>query len=453
MTRRIATAILLTVWVMLIAGGLIAYFTTRSILLTALDASLTSRALSLVAQTRPPTTEPSLVYLGGDRYVVKNQIAQTLARPAIPNPQLQPQLLSAHFSDADGKRLRTVLVRYFVVPLNGGSPQALTIPYADSAEEFHSLLRRLAWTLVGFGAVAGIFAAGVAVRVSRAALKPLSRTAQQISAIDEQKLGDRIDVAALPPELHPMAERLNDMLARLEQAFALRTRFLADASHELRTPVAALTTTLDVALNRPRDADTYRRTLESCRADAAQLRRLVERLMEQVRSQNLSHDEPPQDIDVARLVQECADNVAPLAAVKGIELIRQMPERLPYRAFPGRLRSVVMNLLSNAVEYNRPAGRVEVRLEANNGDGLQLSVSNTGDGIAPEHLPHLFEPFYRVDKARGHDAGHLGLGLSLVQAHVRAMDGLCRVESEPGVGTTFYLHLPASKSQGGIVEN
>src|SRR5437763_483514 len=122
MTRRIATAILLTVWAMLVGGGLIAYFTTRSILLSALDASLTSRALSLVAQTRPPTTEPSLVYLGGDRYVVKNQIAQTLARPSIPNPQLQPQLLSAHFSSADGKRLRTVLVRYFVVPLNGGVP-------------------------------------------------------------------------------------------------------------------------------------------------------------------------------------------------------------------------------------------------------------------------------------------------------------------------------------------
>src|SRR2546421_2253430 len=130
-----------------------------------------------------------------------------------------------------------------------------------------------------------------------------------MGAIDEQRLDRRIDIGSLPPELHPMANRLNEMLGRLEHAFALRNQFLADASHELRTPVAALTTALDVALNRPRDAEVYRRTLETCRGDALQLRRLVERLMEQVRSENFSHDEPAQDVDVAQLLRECADNV------------------------------------------------------------------------------------------------------------------------------------------------
>jgi signal transduction histidine kinase len=208
--------------------------------------------------------------------------------------------------------------------------------------------------------------------------------------------------------------------------------------------VAALTTALDVALNRPRDAEAYRRTLETCRGDALQLRRLVERLMEQVRIENLSHDEPPQDVDVAQILRECADNVAPLAEVRGVELVRRVPERLPYRVFPGRLRSVVMNLLSNAVEYNRPAGKVELSCTSENGDGLKLKVADTGPGIGAAHVPHLFEPFYRVDGARESDAGHLGLGLSLVQAHVQAMSGTCRVESEPGVGTTFYVDIPES---------
>jgi signal transduction histidine kinase len=446
MTRRIATAILLTVWAMLIAGGLLAYFVTRSILLADLDASLTvravSRAVSLTAQTRTPTTEPSVVYLGGDRYVVKNQLDQTVARPPSIDRRYFPELLSAHFSQVDGKRSRTVLVKYYVVPLAGGQAQALTIPYSDSAEQFDSLLRRLEWALIVFGVLAGLATAAVAVRVSRTALSPLNRTAEQIGTIDERRLDRRIDVAALPIELHPMAQRLNEMLARIQQAFELQSRFLADASHELRTPVAALTTTLDVALNRERDADAYRRTLETCRNDALQLRRLVERLMEQVRSQNLSHDEPAKEIDVAQLLRECADNVAPLAEVRGIKLVRQVPERLPYRVAPTRLRSVVMNLLSNAVEYNQPSGTVELTCAALNGDGLKLKVADTGRGIPAEHLPHLFEPFYRVDEARESQAGHLGLGLSLVQAHVQAMSGQCRVESHPGVGTTFFVDLP-----------
>src|SRR5206468_2225210 len=145
---------------------------------------------------------------------------------------------------------------------------------------FESLLNRLAWSLAGFGLGAGVVAAGIAVRVSKSALRPLSKTAEQIGTIDEARLDRRIDAIALPPELRPMAERLNEMLGRLETAFELRNRFLADASHELRTPVAALVTALDVTLRQPRTAEAYLRVLESCRGDAQQLRRLVERLME-----------------------------------------------------------------------------------------------------------------------------------------------------------------------------
>src|SRR6478672_11278889 len=103
-----------------------------------------------------------------------------------------------------------------------------------------------------------------------------------------------------------------------------------------------------------------------------------------------------------------------------------------------------MNLLANAVEYNRPGGQVELTavLEA---DTLRLSVRDTGPGIAAEHVPHLFEPFYRADKARSGEAGHLGLGLSLVQSHVQALGGVIRIQSTPGVGTTFLVDLPMAK--------
>jgi signal transduction histidine kinase len=167
--------------------------------------------------------------------------------------------------------------------------------------------------------------------------------------------------------------------------------------------------------------------------------------MEQVRSQSLSHDEPPEPIDVAALLTSCADIVAPLADQRGVSLVRRFTAPMLLTVTPGRLRSVVMNLLSNAIEYNRPNGTVELACSPN-GSGLNLTVRDTGIGVSPEHLPHLFEPFYRVDKSRGRDAGHLGLGLSLVQAHVAAMAGTCDAESAIGVGTTFCVHLPQFQS-------
>ena len=339
--------------------------------------------------------------------------------------------------------IRTLSIRTFVgAALNKSAPpRTVTVSYSGHADAFDAMLNRLAGTLAAFGALAGLVTAAVAVRVSTLALRPLEKTAEQVRAIDERNLDQRLEIKSLPPELLPIAARINEMLARLQAAFLLRNQFLADASHELRTPVAALLTTMEVALLHPRGPEAYRRTLESCALDAGNLRRLVERLMEQVRSQSLIHDEPAIPIDAAALLDQCADNVSPLAAVKGVRIVRSFASPMPCVLRPGRVRSIVMNLLSNAIEYNRPDGTIELRGTCN-GDGLKLEVRDTGIGIVAEHLPHLFEPFYRADEARRHDAGHLGLGLSLVQSHVRAMSGSCTAQSEPGVGTTFFVHLP-----------
>ena len=442
MTRRIAIAILFTVWTMLIVGGLIAYFTTRSILLANLDDTLANSALTHASQERDATAEPPLHILRGDRYVTQNDLKQTVARPSTYPAGLEPRVIFARFSGSPEQRLRTVTVKYFAVSIGSESaPRSLTTTISRSAMEFDALMNRLSLTLTVFGMVAGLLAAGVAVRVSQSALRPLATTAQQVGTIDEQHLDRRIDATRLPPELIPMADRLNEMLSRLQDAFALRNRFLADASHELRTPVASLVTTLDVALARPREADAYRRTLETCRGDARQLRHLVEQLMEQVRSQSPSHPEPPQTIDISALLRECADNVAPLADVKQVAIVHRFADELSHAVPPGGFRSIVINLLGNAIEYNRPRGTVEISCSCN-GHGLELSVRDTGIGIAPEHLPHVFEPFYRADKARRHEAGHLGLGLSLVYSHVKTMSGTCEVESQPGEGTTFRVLLP-----------
>jgi signal transduction histidine kinase len=205
--------------------------------------------------------------------------------------------------------------------------------------------------------------------------------------------------------------------------------------------VAALVTTAEVALRRPRTAESYRETLETCLADARLLRQLVERLMEQCRADTLSHDETPEEIQLAPLLDLCADQAAALARDREVTVTRDVPPDFRFKTQPGRLRSVVINLLSNAVEYNRPGGRVEL-WAAPNGKVLRLSVKDTGRGVAAEHLPHLFEPFYRADRARSGESGHLGLGLALVQSHVQALGGSIRVESVVGEGTTFQVELP-----------
>lgn len=458
MTRRLAIAILLTVWAMLIAGGVVAYAVTRAILLDYFDESLFAYATSVPGLVHAPGQTPALTALGGDRFVVVDGLGRTLARPdPAAASGTEPQLDHAEFTHAEGQRVRTVTVRAWTIGTNPGDPpRPVTVVYTRSATAFDARMNRLAAWFAGFAGVAGLLTAGVAMRVSRTALRPLADTAQQIASIDERQLDRRLDPTALPPELLPMAERLNEMLARLQSAFAARQRFLADASHELRTPVAALVIGLEVCLRHPRDADAYRRTLQTSLGDARQLRQLVERLMEQVRSENLSHDEPAQEIDVSALLNHCADAIAPLLQARQLTLNRSIAPNVRAITAPGRLRSVAMNLLGNAIHYNRRDGTIDVSCSARDGE-LRIAVADTGVGIAPEHLPHLFDPFYRADHSRTDDhierravadetgeRHHLGLGLSLVRAHVQAMNGSIGVESRVAEGSVFTVTLPVS---------
>src|SRR6185503_1212897 len=137
--------------------------------------------------------------------------------------------------------------------------------------------------------------------------------------------------------------------------------------------------------------------------------------------------------------------VMPLAREKDVTISEDMPEQLQFITQRDRLRSVLMNLLSNAIEYNKTGGNVRVRAYRENGS-LQLTIQDTGQGISAEQLPHVFEPFYRGgDDVRGDDPSHLGLGLFLVRSHVEALSGQCHIESRPGSGTILQISLPEPK--------
>ena len=446
MTTRITLAILLTTWAILIVGQAAAFLTARANLLALLDDTIVTRAARVAeisagssgGDERAPVNVPV-----GDRFEVRNDRGAVVeAGTGASHPPVKTILAASFETDANGTRFRTVTVRVNVN--RGGRAAPYVVTYRREARLFDTLLSQLALMLLLISLSCGLATAWLALKMSRAALRPLHRTADEIAEIDEQNLGRRIDANAMPAELVPMTRRLNEMLERLQNVFQQRKQFLADAAHELRTPTAALLTTLEVALRRPRDQAALVETMQSGLQDARRLRKLVEQLMEHARSEHLRGPESMQEADVPAMLRECVQIVTPLAREKDIAIAEELPAELPFVTQRERMRSIVLNLLSNAIEYNRVGGTVRLAAERENGT-LRLTVADTGHGIAPEQLPQVFEPFYRGGNGRGDDPEHLGLGLFLVRSHVDALHGKCEVVSRVGEGTTMKITRPEPK--------
>ena len=443
MTTRITLAILLTTWVILIVGETAAFLTARQSLLALLDDTIISRATRLADVAAGPD-KPARVPQG-DRFEVRDEHGNLIAASESDQPpRLRPSLTRSEFvTTPDGKRMRTIALRVLVE--RGGATVPVTVTYSRPAEKFDWLLSHLAGMLLLISLACGLTTAWLALKMSRAALRPLRETAEVIAQIDEKNLSRRIDTKAMPLEMTAMSERLNEMLARLESVFRQRKQFLADAAHELRTPTAALLTSLEVSLRRPRDQASLMETLHSGLADARRLRKLVEQLMEHARSEHVRGEHAMQPTDLPTLVRECVDIVTPLAREKEVEIVEQSPDELEFLTQRDRVRSVLLNLLSNAIEYNRTGGTIRVSCRGGEGGGVELTVSDTGRGIDAEQIPHVFEPFYRGGTGRGDDPAHLGLGLFLVRSHVDALGGRCDITSKLGEGTSLHITLPEPK--------
>ena len=449
MTTRITLAILLTTWVVLLIGEAAAFFTARQALLALLDDTIITRASRLVETTVGPSSPDLPAHIPrGDVYEIRNELGAVVAASEADQPaRLTPSLIRREFAiTPEGKRVRTIGLRMLIE--REGNLVPVTITYSRPTERFDLLLWHLAAVLILISLACGLATAWLALKLSRAALRPLRATAEVIAEIDEKNLSRRINLDQMPVELAPMTQRLNEMLGRLESGFAQRKQFLADAAHELRTPTAALLTTLEVSLRRPRDQAALIEALKSGLADARRLRKLVEQLMEHARSEHVRPKQAMQLSDVPGLVRECVEIVSPLAGEKQIALSHELPEEFEFVTQRDRVRSILLNLLSNAIEYNRPGGSVRVRAARENGT-LALAVSDTGPGIDPAQLEHVFEPFYRggTGGSRGDDPAHLGLGLFLVRSHVDALGGRCDIQSRVGEGTTIAITLPEPEAR------
>ena len=293
------------------------------------------------------------------------------------------------------------------------------------------------WAVVGGAALLtgllGWFAA-------RRGLAPLSRMRDAAAAITADRLHERLEAASIPPELAEVAETLNDMLARLEASFRRLSDFSSDLAHELRTPVSNLLTQTQVTLSKARTADEYREVLASNAEEFERLSRMIADMLFLAKSDNHLIVPHRECVDLADEVRGLFEFYEALADEKGLHLGCSgngtvSGDRL-------MLRRAISNLLSNAVRHTPHGGCIEVRLRDANPALVTLTVENTGEDIPAEHLPRLFDRFYRVAPARQRTGEGAGLGLAITRSIARAHGGDALVRSSGGV-TTFELRLPA----------
>jgi heavy metal sensor kinase len=286
-----------------------------------------------------------------------------------------------------------------------------------------------------FAGIGGLFLAGRAF----GPIDRITRTAAAISAEDLQgRLPD--EVARTPGELGRLATTFNHMLDRLERAFRRQRQFTADASHELRAPLSVALGQVDVALQRPRTADEYQEVLHGLREDIIRLRGLVSALLELARADAHQTQLVSEPIDLGELVHQVAEAMAPLADERGVRLQTQPSPGVVIQGDQARLMQLLVNLVDNGLNYTPRGGSVCIgNQRGDEANTAVLFVSDTGRGIAPEHLPHVFERFYRADPARS--AGGAGLGLAISSWIAQMHGGRIEVESQPGDGSTFRVWL------------
>ena len=322
--------------------------------------------------------------------------------------------------------------------------QTYSVQVAAPLDEFYGAQRRFETVLVVSIPIFLLCAAAGGYWMSARALAPVDRITVLARTIGARNLSNRLDVPQTRDELQRLSETLNAMLDRLEQAFRQITQFTADASHELRTPISLMLTEAEITLSQPRSADEYREAFANVYAELQSTSELVEKLLILARADSGAETLRNGTVDFAEILREVCHKGRVLAEHKAISFQDQIPEQpLWISGEANSLRRLFLILIDNAVRYTPPGGSVEVTgvLSKDRRSALGI-VRDTGIGIASEDLPHIFKRFYRADKARSHESGGVGLGLSIGRWIAEAHGGTIEVESSPGNGSVFRVELP-----------
>jgi two-component system OmpR family sensor kinase len=460
------TALAITV---LAAAGLTIYAWARDALVTTFDRALMTVAQSEVASavdepdgrvhvhegegaTGPSRTPARAAYekvsrIRSEDGAIDVSTSNLAGGPAlVTDPALEARAHRGTASLVDARRGSEVYraVYYPFTDASGRRFVALVaIPKASLDRTLSSLMGVLAVCLV---AGAGT-AAWAANRLARRLTRPLEQIAESARTVGQDTLGARIPEGSPDTELRALTAILNDMLARLERAFAAERRFVADASHELRSPLSNIRGTIEVTLRRPRSGAEYRETLAIALAEVERLSRIVSTLLTLSRADAGQLGLSLRPCSLTTLAQHAARAHQARAAERGIHLTVDAPSEVGVRGDVDRLREVLDNLLDNALRHAPPGSDVLIQVRRD-GERGWLGVRDAGPGLSPEEQAHVFERFFRADRSRARHSGGLGLGLAIAHAIVHAHGGRLDVESTPGAGSLFSFAVPIVRPGG-----
>ncbi len=384
----------------------------------------------------------SLLILSPDGAVVwKGAAAQT--RPSLPEALrtkvLHGEIVYDTIEIANGPPVRRISVP---VLRNG------TLRYVLQAETSMRFMQHTLRQLLALLAVFAVLTLGMAWGGSRwladEALVPVETLSATAERISDTSLKTRVSLNAPYAEFQRLAHVFNAMLERLQNVFESQRRFIANAAHELKTPLTVIMGSLEVALRKARSAEEYREVLIGNLGQVERLIALTRSLLTMVQFMGVRPPLRRLPLELEPLVKDLIGELAVLADNRQVTLALDAHPTPPVQGDERWLRHILINLLDNAVRYTPPGGTVTVCIEEV-GNKVVIAVKDTGPGIAPEHLPHLFERFYRVESARDRESGGVGLGLAIAKEIAEAHGGTIRVESEVGKGTVFTVTLPAAR--------
>jgi heavy metal sensor kinase len=384
--------------------------------------------------------------LNGDPFQVVDQSGHWVYRPvSVQSLSLPPTLPLAQGNGSrfftlqnQGRRFR--ILSAAVRTTN----QSYGVQIVSNVTPVYAILSWVLWvSLAGIPFILIVAGAG-GYWLSARAMLPVLRITQAAKSIGERNLAERITVPPAQDELRELSETLNNMLQRLETAFRRITQFTADASHELRTPVAIIRTTAEFILQKERSVPEYQQLVGQILVESEDATEMIEQLLTLARADSQPSSEMFSETDLWMLGAEAVECTKPLADAK-----RQVLEILPANnglttvlARRSDVKRLILILLDNAIKYTPVAGNIEVRV-AHFSDQSFLEVRDTGIGIAEEDIPHIFERFYRADRGRSREPDGIGLGLSIAQAIAKDHAAQISVRSQVDNGSSFRVLFPA----------
>ena len=383
----------------------------------------------------------------GNTLIETRQMSEFVSVSEFPEPSSEGQRpdKTKKWRSTEGKEYQLAAVAVNFGP-SMNDPRVVQLAFDISQEQ--SILADFRRKLAGVMVLGICISAAAGIAAARLGMRPLHSITQAAQRISPAQLHGRISPQPWPQELMALAAAFDGMLDRLEDSFNRLSQFSADLAHELRTPINNMMGEAEVVLTRQRSSQEYREVLESSLEELGRLSRVIDSLLFIARAESPETRIQAADLDVRKELESVVEFHNAVAQEQGVEITCNGDGTI--HADPVLFRQAVSNVLTNALRYTHGAGKIDVSVDHSDPQWVSVSVSDTGVGIDAEHLPKIFDRFYRVDPSRSRHPQGMGLGLAIVKSIMSLHGGTAAIASTRGKGTVVILTFPFTRTTSAI---